>query len=409
MALPSPHPPSRRPFLAILVGISLFAFGVFFGHYTPMLSSRSGSFVDALNRFTTANPNIDVTVLHKTWDAIQEKYVSRPVTSEQLLHGALEGMVRSLDDPYSFYIKPGEAAAFEDEINGKFEGIGAELGLKDKKIVVIAPLANTPAERSGIRAGDTIISIDGVQTEAMTLEQAVSRIRGKAGTKVELEIARQDNMPRKISLTRARIQVKSVKMEFRDVQGGAVSIIKISSFTQSTVQEFNQALRTMLLQKPRGIILDVRNNPGGYLSAALAVADTFLSDGTIVIEDFGHGTQEKTDADPSAPLASIPVVVVINEGTASAAEILAGALQDRLHAVVIGKKSFGKGSVQEITDLSDGSTLKLTVARWLTPNGRSIDGTGIEPSEPIDLSQDDEAHDRDPQLDRALELVVPQL
>ncbi|MBI4093025.1 MAG: S41 family peptidase [Candidatus Kerfeldbacteria bacterium] len=361
---------------------------------------------DALRSLTRVNSAADFNLFSRTWNVIQERYVARPIDEKKLLQGALDGLVNSLDDPYSFYLNPEESGIFADEINGKFFGIGVELGLKDDRIVVIAPLSATPAERAGLQAGDGIIAIDGSSTEGLTLENAVTKIRGQAGTTVVLKIARGQEDPRDIPIKRDRIQIKSVKLEWRAVDSGrTAAIVTVSSFTQDTDEEFAKAVQEVLLRQPTGLILDLRNNPGGYLDSAILMAEAFLKDGSVVIEDYGQGKQQTINARGSAPLDGYKVVVLINGGTASAAEILAGALQDRRQVPVVGTKSFGKGSVQEIEDLPDGSSVKLTIAHWLTPNGRSIDKTGIEPTEVVEGNGQTESPN-DSQLNRALELIA---
>lgn len=404
---PRSFPPttrSRERVISVSVVILVFLLGVLLGSTktkVPAITSLS----DAITRLRAQHQELDFSQLETAWNIVQNKYIGRPVEQEQILRGAVRGIIESLNDPYSFYLSPDEAESFEDEINGKFEGIGAELGLKDGNVVVIAPLADTPAERSGVRSGDVITAIDGMSTEGMTLEQAVLKIRGKAGTTVKLQIRRRDEQELHFSIQRARIRLKSVTSEFRVNNDSTFATIRISSFTPATDDEFNNIVQTILVRQPRGIILDLRNNPGGFLDSAVAIADAFLADGPIVIEDFGNNQRRTTDADTSAPLSAFRGVVLMNGGTASAAEILAGALHDRLGFPLIGETSFGKGSVQEIEDLSDGSTIKLTVAKWLTPNGTSIDGKGIEPTEVVPRTDEDINTQRDPQLDRAIVLL----
>jgi len=354
----------------------------------------------------TSRTNLDI--FAQTWNLIESKYVKRPVDASTLVQGATEGLVQSLGDPYSYYLSPADAQIFNEELNGKFDGIGAELGQKDGKIVVIAPLSGTPAEKEGLRARDVIQKIDGSSTEGMTLDAAVQRIRGPEGTTVTLTIARSTEPDKDVTLTRSRIVLKSVNLAYQTARDATIAIITISSFTHTTGNEFDQAVHDITLRQPHGIVIDVRNNSGGYLDAAVYVAATFIEQGPIVIEDFGNGKRNTTNADGSATLSQYPVTVLINGGTASAAEILAGALEDRIAAVTIGEKSFGKGSVQELETLDDGSTLKLTVAHWLTANGRSIDGAGLTPTLAIPLTESDVTSQNDPQLQAAMdELTTP--
>lgn len=359
---------------------------------------------EAIQSFTKSETPADFNILVDAWNLVQSRYVGRPVDNATLVRGAVEGLVNSLDDPYSFFLPPAEADSFQDEINGKFQGIGAELGQKDGRTVVIAPLPDTPAERSGIQAGDVIVRVDDTATDGQTLDEVVRRIRGAEGTTVKLEIIRADNPAIILNITRAKIQVKSVKLEYREASGKQIALIKISSFTQTTASEFTSAVQSILLKQPAGLIIDLRNNPGGYLDAAVHVADAFLADGAILIEDYGNTRTNTVSADAAAPLAGMRTVVLIDKGSASAAEILAGALRDRLQAPLIGEKTFGKGSVQEIEDLPDGSTLKLTVAHWLTPNGTSIDKTGLQPD--LAITGSEAPLESDLQLDAAVERLV---
>lgn len=356
---------------------------------------------DAIQRFTKSETPADFNILVDAWNLVQSRYVGRPVDNATLVRGAVDGLVTSLDDPYSFFLPPAAADSFQDEINGKFQGIGAELGQKDGRTVIIAPLPDTPAERSGLQAGDVIVKVDDQVTDGQTLDEVVRRIRGAEGTSVKLEISRSNEPAIILNITRAKIQVKSVKLEYRETSGKQIGLIKISSFTQTTASEFSSAVQSILLKQPAGLIIDLRNNPGGYLDAAVDVADAFLVDGAILIEDYGNSRTNTVSADDAAPLAGMRTVVLVDEGSASAAEILAGALRDRLQAPLIGEKTFGKGSVQEIEDLPDGSTLKLTVAHWLTPNGTSIDKTGLQPD--LVIVGSETPAETDPQLDAALE------
>lgn len=385
--------------------VVVFIVGIAVGSVVSSDIGRQTAIESAIHRITGITSKTDLDIFVQAWNLIQSRSVKRPIDTATLVQGATEGLVHSLDDPYSYYLNPDDAQAFDDELNGQFDGIGAELGQKNDKIVVIAPMSGTPAEKEGLRAGDVIKKIDDVSTDGMTLDTAVQHIRGPEGTTVALTIARNDEPDRTVILTRSKIQLKSVSLSYRTSHDASIAVIAISSFTQTTGNECDQAIHDITLRQPKGIVVDVRNNSGGYLDAAVKVADAFIENGPVVIEDFGNGQRDVTNADGTAPLSQYPVVVLINGGTASAAEILAGALEDRMTAVTIGEQSFGKGSVQELETLDDGSTLKLTVAHWLTANGRSIDGTGLTPSIPVALTESDVAAQRDPQMDAALDAL----
>lgn len=390
--------------LVVTIVVTLVV-GIIIGRVSGPPTTSPKSLSEALQRVLGGRNTSSYGTFEKSWNLIGSKFVNRPIDDATLVQGAIEGMVGSLKDPYSFYLSSSESAEFQNEINGKFEGIGAELGQKDGKIVIIAPLPDTPADRAGLRPNDWIAQIDKEATSTMTLDQAVARIRGKGGTTVTLTIVREKDEAHDYALVREKIQLKSVIATEKKVDGGTYYVIAISNFTQTTSKEFSEVVQQLLLKQPKGIVIDVRNNSGGYLDAAVDVADTFLQDGAIVIEDFGNGNTNTIEAQPGAPLAGYPVAVLQNGGTASAAEILAGTLEDRLRAVTVGEKSFGKGSVQELETMDDGSLLKLTIAHWLTPNGRSIDGKGIEPSVPVPFDEKSRNTDADPQLDRALEIL----
>lgn len=402
-----PHPVEKKSISnrIVLLWVLTLLVGVVIGRLTIAPQTPLKSLSDAFRHVLGNDGSSTYDTFEKSWTLIGSKFVNRPIDDATLVQGAIEGMVDSLKDPYSFYLTSSESAEFQNEINGKFEGIGAELGQKEGKIVIIAPLPETPADRAGLRSGDWISFIDKESTAALTLDQAVARIRGKGGTKVTLTIVRGTEEPRDISLTREKIQLKSVTATEKNVNDRLIYIVSISSFTQSTSKEFSEVVQQIVLKQPKGIILDMRNNSGGYLDAAVDVADAFLEDGPIVIEDYGNGSKKTINAQPGAPLAGYPVVVLQNGGTASAAEILAGTLEDRIHAKTIGEKSFGKGSVQELETMNDGSLLKLTIAHWLTPNGRSIDGKGIDPSIVVTVDEKTQSPDTDLQLNRALEVI----
>lgn len=352
------------------------------------------------------NANVDFSLFWKVWDLLKEKYVdSNKLEAQKLFYGAIKGMLAATGDPYTTFFDPEENKAFGEDISGSFEGIGAELGIKNNILTVIAPLEGTPAEQAGLRAGDKIIKIEGKITSDMTIDQAVDLIRGPKGTPVVLTVFRsgsEDTID--ISVTRNVINVKSVTSEMKD---GSIAYIKVSRFGDDTASGFAVALNKAVSQGAKGIVIDLRNNPGGYLEASVSMASKMLPKGdVVVIEESGDKSQEKTFAKGGDIVSQIPTVVLINEGSASASEILSGALKDnRDNVTLVGKKSFGKGSVQEFIDLPEKTAVKITVARWLTPNGNQINEQGIAPDVEIELSNEDYQNDRDPQLDKALEIV----
>lgn len=326
------------------------------------------------------------------------------ITNAKALDGAKAGLVAAGGDPYTVYLTAKEAKDLNDSLAGKLSGIGAEIGLKSGVITVIAPIDGTPAARAGIKAGDIIARIDKEDTTGMSVDTAVSKIRGDKDTKVTLKLFRsgvQD--PIEVTITRAEITVPSVKSSLKD---GNVAYINVTRFGPDTAELVDKAATDLKAQGATKVILDLRNDPGGYLDAGVAVASQFLDKSKLVVEErTGGKTTTKLAATDGGQLRGLPTIVLINGGSASASEIVAGALRDHKVARLVGEKSFGKGSVQEIKNLSDGAQLKVTVAHWYTPGGVNINKEGIKPDVEIKLSTEDYNANRDPQLDKALELL----
>lgn len=348
--------------------------------------------------------DVDFNLFWEAWDIIQDTYIDRPMPETKLLYGAIAGQVASLGDPYSMFMEPKIAEEFAQELASEFEGIGAEIGIKNKILTIVSPLQNSPAEKAGLKAGDQVYKIDDTDTMYLSLDGAVRLIRGEAGTKVILTIFRDgDDETQEIEIVRGRIHYETVKWELKEDN---ILYIKISHFNQDTADLFRQAIQKNLEKNLQGVVLDLRNNPGGFLGIATDIAESWIKKGEIiVVEKFSQNNQNYYKSRGQAELAAFPTIVLINEGSASASEIVAGALQDHGLATIIGKQSFGKGSVQGLRYLSDGSNIKLTVAKWLTPNERMIDGEGIAPDIEIELTEEDYSNDNDPQLDKALEIL----
>ncbi len=376
----------------LIVLTIIFGAGYFLGAYNPSVDIQEQSSEDI----------VDYKLFSEVWELIKEKHYHQPVDETDMFYGAIEGITSSLGDPYSVFLDPELAKTFNSEINGNFEGIGAEIGIKNSQLVVIAPLPETPAERAGLKNGDIILAIDKTDTTNMSLEYAVSIIRGEAGTDVILTILSENaEETKEVTITRGSISVASVDWEMKNDLG----YIEINHFNADTGLKFNEAVQEMLAKNPKGIILDLRNNPGGYLDQAILVASQFIEEGVVTYEEFSDKSSKEYKAVGQAQLADIPAVVLINGGSASASEIVAGALKDYELATLVGETTFGKGSVQEYQTFSDGSSLKLTVAKWLTPNKNSIDQEGIAPNELIELTLEHYNNDQDPQLDKAIEIL----
>jgi len=349
--------------------------------------------------------DVNFSLFKEVWDLVKNNYVDRDkILDTELFYGALRGIVASLGDPHTTLYDPEETADFSKELEGNFEGIGAEINIKKDQLVIVAPLPGTPAEKAGLKAGDAILEIDGKNTASLFVDEAVKMIRGKEGTAVELLISREGwDEPKKIKIIRAKIHFDSVSWNLRD---DGIFYVEINNFNDDTMKLFEKAIREILTKKPKGLILDLRNDPGGYLDQAVSVASEWVTDGPVVLEEDKDGKRTPLDTNAKARLKNFKAVVLINGGSASGSEIVAGALQDYGLATLVGEKTFGKGSVQELKPLSDGSSVKITIARWLTPKGRSIDKEGITPDLEVKLTADDFNNNKDPQLDRAVEILL---
>lgn len=391
--------------IVIFVIFASFVTGFFLGAWKsiglkPNLSVES--LIQQAPNYLNSNDG-DINLFWQVWETVKKEYVAQPVDPTKMFYGAIKGMVSSLGDPYSIFLDPKMTQEFQKELSGKFEGIGAEIGFKDHQLSIVAPLPDSPAEKAGLKAGDKILKIDNKDTQDMNLDYAVSLIRGKKGTTVILNILSSgQEQPRDVTIKRDVIKVSSVTWELKN---NNIAYVKIAQFDDETTSLFNKIVNQILLKNPKGIILDLRNNPGGYLDGATTLAGKFLDEKVVLYEEFAQGEKKEYKSDANAPLKDIKLVVLVNEGSASGSEIVAGALQDNKRATIIGEKTFGKGTVQDLKDFNDGSSVKLTIARWLTPNGLSITDNGIKPDIEVKLTEEDYNKDRDPQLDKAMEIL----
>ncbi|HNX11313.1 MAG TPA: S41 family peptidase [bacterium] len=385
--------------ILLIVSISFFA-GTYVNDQKHNRTQANASGEDGIS----LPKNIDFSLYWQVWQTIKDNYVDKDKIDEtKLFYGSLKGMVEAAGDPYTVFLDPEKNKQFQDDLSGSFEGIGAEIGLRNEIITIISPLDGTPAQQAGIKAGDQIYAINGTSTAGMSVDEAVRLIRGKKGTSVTLTIYRQGESDTKdYVINRDLIVIKSVTTERR---ADNIYVIKISAFNGDTKQLFNNAVKEIVAQKPAGIILDLRNNPGGYLDTAVDMAGEWIDKGTIVIEKFNDAEQNRYLGQGKARLKGIKTVVLVNGGSASASEIVAGALKDNNQATIVGEKTFGKGSVQSLIDLDGGSAIKITVAKWLTPKGVSINEEGIAPNEEVKLTTADWEKDLDPQFDRAVQII----
>lgn len=360
------------------------------------------------NREPPKSINIDFKLFWDTWDRLSSQYIDKKALDpNKLFYGAISGMVEAVGDPYTVFLPPEQQKSSKEELNGSFEGVGIQLGFnKDKKLVVVAPLGGTPAQQAGIKPQDIIVEIEDKDTTGMSLPEAVKLIRGPKGTKVSLVIFREgESDTRSITLTRDTIIVKSVEVSYKDTKSAKkVAMIKLSRFSERTKHEWEAGVSDILSKNPHALILDVRNNPGGFLEGAVFVASEFLDGGDVVLQENSRGEKASFKVERDGKLLKQPLIVLINKGSASASEIVAGALQDRKRAKLLGEKSFGKGTIQEAQDLEGGTGIHITVAKWLTPKGGWVTDTqGLEPD--VKIEGDKEDATKDPQLEKALELL----
>ena len=345
----------------------------------------------------------------QVWDKLESDYYDKSkLNKEEMVLGAIKGMVSSLGDPYTAFLPPEEQKRTQEDLSGEFEGVGIEIGFRGARLTVIAPLPGSPAEKAGVRAGDYVVGIQDKDkkldagTGGMSLIDAVEAIRGKAGSKVTLIISREGtDKPLELAIARAKIEVPSVVLTFKGEKED-VAYLQLKRFGGNTDPEWVEAVEQIKNRNPRALILDLRNNPGGYLTGATDVASDFLTSGTVVIQEGVRGKKElKANGIPRLP--SIKMVVLVNAGSASASEIVAGALKDNNRAKIVGQKTFGKGTIQEARPINGNSGLHITVAKWLTPNGTWVHEKGLEPDIEVEDKQD--TTDIDEQLQKALELL----
>lgn len=342
----------------------------------------------------------------QAWNLVHEQYVDQPVDDEALMRGAISGMLDSLGDPHTSYMDPESFSILNSSLQGEstYEGIGAWVDPTADYLTIISPMPNSPAQAAGLRNGDKIIAIDGEDMTGLDGEVVRQKVLGPAGTTVRLTILREGQEPFDVDVTRADITVPSLDYRMLDEQIGYVQLFV---FASDTKDQLRQAIRELLDQKPIGLILDLRNNGGGYLDTAVEVASEFMNEGVILYEEYGDGTRKTFEAERGGLATDIPMVVLINEGSASASEIVAGAIQDNQRGTLVGTTSFGKGSVQIPTTLKNKQgAVRITVARWLTPNGRTIHQTGLTPDVVIEFTDEDLEANRDVQLDKAIEILL---
>ncbi len=395
---------------AILFGLVFivlaFAIGYLIGNNRlshNVVPQGEGQVINQNSSPTSLSKDVDFKHFWDVWSLVKQSHYKQPVSDKSLYYGALKGMLAGLKDPYSVYFDPEEAKAFKSNLDGTFSGIGAEIGIKNDKLTVVSPLDGSPAKKAGLQSGDWIVAIDGTVTTGMSVDEAVSHIRGEVGTSVTLSLSRdglKDAIEMKI--VREKIVIDSVKWKLDD---NKIMRISITTFNQDTNGLFSAAIQDALTKNAKGIVLDLRGNPGGLLTSAVDVASAWVGYQPVVTERAKDQVQSFNGL-KAALLTDIPTVVLVNGGSASASEIVSGALQDYGFAKLVGTKTFGKGSVQDYREFDDGSAMKVTTAAWYTPKGRTINETGITPDIVVDYTLDQFKAGKDPQLTTALQILL---
>ncbi len=346
--------------------------------------------------------DIDFSLFWQVWDLLERSYIDKEALKPaEMVYGAIKGLAASLGDPYTAFLAPEENKQTKEDLGGSFEGVGIQLGYKNGNLAVVAPLVGMPAERAGVKAGDLILKIEDEDTVGVSLPEAVRLIRGPQGTSIKLTLLHEgQTQPYEALITRETILVPSVTIEFRD----GLAHLKLMRFGERTNEEWDEAVDKIINRQPAvtGVVLDLRNNPGGYLSGSVFIASEFLSSGVVVQQEYANGKRETFSVDRRGKLTAIPLVVLVNEGSASASEIVAGALHEHDRAKLVGEPTFGKGTIQEAQDLEGGSGLHITIARWLLPSGESIDEDGIVPDYQLEDNPDTEI---DEQFEKAREIL----
>jgi len=340
----------------------------------------------------------------EAWDTLHQQYVDQPLDDSLLMQGAIRGLLSSIGDPHTSYMDPIEFQQANAPLEGEYEGIGAYVDTTGELLTIISPMPDSPAEKAGLKPGDIVVEIDGEDMTGIDPNLVLRRILGPAGTEVALTIERKDVENFVVRIVRSKILIPSIESKMLDKN---IAYINLASFASDTGPKLREDLKTLLANNPKGLVLDMRNDGGGYLDTAVQVVSEFLKEGTVLIEQYGDKSEKKYPVQSGGLATDIPIVVLVNGGTASAAEITAGAIQDYKRGVLIGEKTYGKGSVQQWSTLAnDAGAIRVTIARWLTPNGRQINGVGLTPDIEVKLTEDDFNNQKDPQLDRAIDYIL---
>ncbi len=400
--------------IAVFLMLVSFAGGIFAGINLPSNISLPSNFspqttIEAQATPSVTNTPVDRETLFKpfwqAWDLVHKQYVDQPVDDTTLMRGAISGMLNSLGDPNTAYMDPDQYQQANAPLEGSYEGIGAWVDTTGEFLTVISPMAGSPAEAAGLKSGDMIIAVDGTSAVGTDPTLVLRNVLGPAGSTVVLTIQREgEENPFDVSIVREEIVIPLVTSKMLD---NNIAYLQVIQFGDRTEREVKDALKELLNNDPQGLILDLRNDPGGYLDTAIAVVSQFIPDGVVMYEDHGNGERVTFTARSGGLATEIPLVVLVNEGSASASEITAGAIQDRNRGMLVGTTTYGKGTVQSWSTLVDNQgAIKVTIAHWLTPNERQIHGIGLTPDVEVQMTEEDIKANRDPQLDKAVEILL---
>ena len=395
----------QRILIIILVAVGFFYGGYYFGKRGFLVEvKKNPPSIKVINQYP-GDQKVDFALFWEVWNLLQQTYLERPIDGQKMLQGAISGMVNSLGDPYTSYLPPEVNKNVTEVLDGKYQGIGAELGEKDGQLIVVAPMDGSPAKSAGVKSGDKILKIADESTYGVTVSEAASKIRGQAGTQIKLTLQSDNEDPREVTIMRGVITVASVSWEDK---GDGTAYIRISRFGGETNSEWSKAVSeiNVKMKELDAVIIDVRGNPGGYLQSAVYIAEEFFRGKPVLFEETATGEQIPFNATRVGSFVNVPsVFVLIDQGSASASEILAGALKAQINAKLVGVKSFGKGTIQDAKDFDDGSGVHITIAKWLTPEKVWVHKVGIEPDVKVEITKEDVEKSRDAQLEKAIELA----
>lgn len=396
--------------VAIVLVACIFGGGFAAGHFLPLgttptqiASTTPSTSIDQGG--TPADLQAQFAPFWQAWDLVKNNFVDQPVDNTKLVEGAINGMMNALGDPHTGYWTPQETTDANNAMKGAYDGIGAYVDTRGAYLTITSTIPGYPAEKAGLQSGDQIIAVDGQDVTGIDPDLVrMTKVMGTAGTDVHLTVQRVNvDKPLEFTITRAHIVIPSVTSKMLD---NKIAYIQITVFGDTTANDFHNQLNDLMAQNPSGMILDLRNNGGGYLDSGIAVASEFIDHGVIVTEQDSNGTKTPNDAIQGGLATTIPLVVLVNGNTASASEIVSGAIQDDGRGKLVGELTYGKGSVQRWFPLSDGSTARITIAKWLTPDGRTIDKIGLTPDVVVKMTQEDVDAGKDPQLDAAIQLLL---